>query len=145
MKYFIVSCLILSSCKIISPVKKVTDPIKAASGKVSDTVGAGAITTAVASKNLAQKSAIVTKIPGEVYAREISGENLRKRMAIVEKASWHYMGTRGEFHYIVKEFIDRQIFRVRKKDFPIEDPFKLTALKSKWERLPTRQLRHLPE
>ena len=119
------------------------DPLKKASGAVTSTVSAGAIGTAVGTKNLAQKSAIATKLPANVYSREVTGENLRKRMSLVEKSGWYYMGSRREYHYVAREFVDREIFRVNKDEFKIESPFKLTAKRSLWKQLPTTKIRHI--
>ena len=142
--------LCLSACQVVKPVKKaaadyVVDPVKNASDKVVTTVGAGAIATSVASKNVAQKSAIVTRLPGDWYATDVSAESLRRRMALGDKAGWYYMGTRNDHHYLAKEFIDRKIFRVKASDFKVDETFKLTVRKSQWRLLHRRGLRPLPE
>ena len=83
------------------------DPLKA-SGAVTSTVGAGAIGTTVGTKNLAQKSAIATKFPANVYSREVTGENLRKRMSLLKSqdgTTWVPV----EYHYVAREFVDREI------------------------------------
>ena len=142
------SCITFASCQVSKPVKDATsdyvvDPLKKASGAVTSTVSAGSIGTAVGTKNLAQKSAIATKLPANVYSREVTGENLRKRISLVEKSGWYYMGSRREYHYVAREFVDREIFRVKKDEFKIESPFKLTPKRSLWKQLPTKKIRHL--
>ena len=144
----IAATLTLCACQTGKPVKEATssyivEPVRKASGKVAASVGAGVVATSLASKNFAQKSAIATQAPGSWYATQIDADALRQRMATVDKASWFYIGSRGDYNYLAKEFIDRKIFRVKKEDFRVEDPFKLTVRKARWTALP--RVRHLGE
>ncbi len=66
-------------------------------------------------------------------------------MSLVEKSGWYYMGSRREYHYVAREFVDREIFRVKKDEFKIESPFILTPKRSLWKQLSTKKILHLDQ
>ena len=85
---------------------------------------------------IAQKSAVATKAPAEWYSDEVSGERLRELMEPVKLiGNWHYMGSRGSHHFFSQEQIGREIYRVLKTQYPVEDPFPLTPFPSRWRKM----------
>ena len=139
----IVGVLGLCSCQTWESVKEdtkayVVDPVKSGSAKVGESVAAGAAATSSGSKNLAQQSALLARLPANWSSTEITATQLKQKMAVVEKAVWYYMGTRGAYHYVVRDFAetDRKIYRVKIDQYFIQKQFKLSVKKSDWRPLP---------
>jgi hypothetical protein len=88
----------------------------------------------IGGRKIAQKSAIVTKTPVKWYAEEVTGERLRTLMIPTGKMTgkWSYMGSRGDHHFFSHEILGRDIYRVLKTQYEVEDPFPLTWQNSKW-------------
>lgn len=88
----------------------------------------------IGGRKIAQKSAIVTKVPEKWYAEEVSGERLRTLMIPTGKMTgkWSYMGSRGDHHFFSHEILGRDIYRVLKTQYEVADPFPLTWQNSKW-------------
>ena len=88
----------------------------------------------IGGRKIAQKSAIVTKAPAKWYAEEITGERLRTLMIPTGKMTgkWSYMGSRGDHHFFSHEILGRDIYRVLKTQYEVEDSFPLTWQNSKW-------------
>ena len=90
--------------------------------------------SSIGGRKVAQKSAIVTKAPAKWYAEEVSGERLRTLMMPTGKITgkWSYMGSRGDHHFFSHEILGRDIYRVLKTQYEVEDSFPLTWQNSKW-------------
>ena len=88
----------------------------------------------IGGRKITQKSAIVTKAPAKWYAEEITGERLRTLMIPTGKMTgkWSYMGSRGDHHFFSHEILGRDIYRVLKTQYEVEDAFPLTWQNSKW-------------
>ena len=137
----IVGVMGLCSCQTWESVKQdtkayVVDPVKSGSAKVGESVAAGAAATSSGSKNLAQKSALLARLPANWSSTEISSTQLKQKLAVVDKSGWYYMGTRGAYHYIAKETVDRRVYRVKIDQYFIQKQFKLSVKKSDWRPLP---------
>jgi len=88
----------------------------------------------IGGRKITQKSAIVTKAPAKWYAEEITGERLRNLMIPTGKMTgkWSYMGSRGDHHFFSHEILGRDIYRVLRTQYEVEDSFPLTWQNSKW-------------
>ena len=88
----------------------------------------------IGGRKIAQKSAIATKAPAKWYAEEVTGERLRVLMIPTGKitGTWSYMGSRGDHHFFSHEILGRDIYRVLKTQYEVEDSFPLTWQNSKW-------------
>ncbi len=91
----------------------------------------------IGGRKIAQKSAIATKAPAKWYAEEITGERLRTLMIPTGKITgkWSYMGSRGDHHFFSHEILGRDIYRVLKTQYEVDNPFPLTLFSSKWRSL----------
>jgi hypothetical protein len=134
---------LLCSCQTWDSVKQdtssyVVEPVKSGSAKVGESVVAGAAATSSASKNLAQKSALLARLPANWTSTVISETQLKQKMAVADKATWYYMGTRGAYHYVARDFADtdRKIYRVKMDRYFIQKQFKLSVKKADWRPLP---------
>ena len=124
--------LLLSSCGGHSN-KSVPDSVKTSAKVVAVSPVLLAGGSVIGGVKIVQKSAVATKAPAQWYSEEVSGERLRELMVPVKLIGvWHYMGSRGNHHYFSQETIGRKIYHVLKAQYPVEDPFPLTPLKSKW-------------
>ena len=101
----------------------------------------------IGGKKVAQKSAVATKAPPKWFAKEVSGEELRSLMTPRGKliGKWHYAGSRGEHHFFSHEVLGRDIYRVLKSEYEVEDTFPLTPLKSKWRSMEIARVPFDPE
>jgi len=90
--------------------------------------------SSIGGRKIAQKSAIATKAPAKWYAEEVTGERLRALMIPTGKITgkWSYMGSRGDHHFFSHEILGRDIYRVLKTQYEVEDSFPLTWQNSKW-------------
>ena len=88
----------------------------------------------IGGRKIAQKSVIATKAPAKWYAEEVSGERLRTLMIPTGKITgkWRYMGSRGDHHFFSHEILGRDIYRVLRTQYEVEDSFPLTWQNSKW-------------
>jgi hypothetical protein len=90
--------------------------------------------SSIGGRKITQKSAIATKAPAKWYAEEVTGERLRALMIPTGKITgkWSYMGSRGDHHFFSHEILGRDIYRVLKTQYEVEDSFPLTWQNSKW-------------
>jgi hypothetical protein len=90
--------------------------------------------SSIGGRKIAQKSAIATKAPAKWYAEEVTGERLRALMIPTGKITgkWSYMGSRELHHFFSHEILGRDIYRVLKTQYEVEDSFPLTWQNSKW-------------
>jgi hypothetical protein len=88
----------------------------------------------IGGRTITQKSAIATKAPAKWYAEEITGEMLRSLMISNAKITgkWSYMGSRWDHHFFSHEILGRDIYRVLRTQYEVEDSFPLTWQNSKW-------------
>jgi len=94
----------------------------------------------IGGKKVAQKSAVATKAPPKWFSEEVTGEQLKALMNptnLKMAGGWDYMGSREKHHYLSQELIGRTIYRVLQTEYPVEDPFPLTSVKSKWRAVET--------
>tara|TARA_Y100000588_G_scaffold187177_1_gene201272 strand:+ start:9417 stop:9794 length:378 start_codon:yes stop_codon:yes gene_type:complete len=110
--------------------------VKAASKAVALSPVLIPVGSVIGGRKVAQKSAVAAKAPPKWFSDEISGEELKALMNPMKLAGkWHYMGSKENHHYFSHDVIGRKIYRVIQTEYPMEDPFKLTSIKSKWRKL----------
>jgi len=127
--------LLLASCGGHSN-KSVPEPVKTSAKVVAVSPVLLVGGSMIGGKKVAQKSAVATKAPAPWYSEEVSGERLRELMEPVKLiGNWHYMGSRGEHHFVSQDQIGRKIYRVLKSQYPIEKPFPLTPFPSSWRKI----------
>jgi hypothetical protein len=85
----------------------------------------------------AQGSSIATGAPKQWYSQQVAKSDLwRMNMQHGCKfyEPWKYMGTKDGEHYLaIYPFLGfREMYRVAEDEYPIEEPFELTARTSKW-------------
>ena len=114
--------------------KSVPESVKVGSSVVAASPAILVGGSMIGGRKIAQKSAIVTKAPAKWYAEEITGERLRTLMIPTGKMTgkWSYMGSRGDHHFFSHEILGRDIYRVLKTQYEVEDSFPLTWQNSKW-------------
>ena len=114
--------------------KSVPESVKVGSSVVAASPAILVGGSMIGGRKIAQKSAIVTKAPAKWYAEEITGERLRTLMTPTGKMTgkWSYMGSRGDHHFFSHEILGRDIYRVLKTQYEVEDSFPLTWQNSKW-------------
>ena len=98
----------------------------------------------IGGRKVAQKSAVATKAPPKWFSEEVSGEELKALMNPTNfklAGKWNYMGSREKHHYFSHETLATEIYRVLQTEYPVENPFKLTSIKSKWRGLEIERLR----
>ena len=128
----------LTNARIIDPKNKIDE----FGGLIIDSKG---LIKAVG-KKVAQKSAVATKAPAPWYSEEVSGERLRELMEPVKLiGNWHYMGSRGEHHFVSQDQIGRKIYRVLETQYPVEKPFPLTPFPSRWRKIEITRVTFDPE
>ena len=103
--------------------------------------------SSIGGRKIAQKSAIATKAPAKWYAEEVTGERLRALMIPTGKITgkWSYMGSRGDHHFFSHEILGRDIYRVLKTQYEVEDSFPLTWQNSKWRTIEITREPYDPE
>ena len=114
--------------------KSVPESVKVGSSVVAASPAILVGSSMIGGRKIAQKSAIVTKAPAKWYAEEVSGERLRTLMIPTGKMTgkWSYIGSRGDHHFFSHEILGRDIYRVLKTQYEVEDSFSLTWQNSKW-------------
>ena len=114
--------------------KSVPESVKVGASVVAASPAILVGSSMIGGRKIAQKSAIVTKAPAKWYAEEITGERLRTLMIPTGKMTgkWSYMGSRGDYHFFSHEILGRDIYRVLKTQYEVEDSFSLTWQSSKW-------------
>ena len=114
--------------------KSVPESVKVGSSVVAASPAILVGGSMIGGRKIAQKSAIVTKAPAKWYAEEITGKRLRTLMIPTGKMTgkWSYMGSRGDHHFFSHEILGRDIYRVLKTQYEVEDSFPLTWQNSKW-------------
>lgn len=114
--------------------KSVPESVKVGSSVVAASPAILVGGSMIGGRKIAQKSAIVTKAPVKWYAEEVTGERLRTLMIPTGKMTgkWSYMGSRGDHHFFSHEILGRDIYRVLKTQYEVEDSFPLTWQNSKW-------------
>ena len=124
---------LLCSCRGHSS-KSVPESVKVGSSVVAASLAILVGGAMIGGRKITQKSAIVTKAPAKWYAEEITGERLRTLMIPTGKITgkWSYMGSRGDHHFFSHEILGRDIYRVLKTQYEVEDSFPLTWQNSKW-------------
>ena len=125
--------LLLSACGGHSG-KSVSESVKTTSKVVALSPVLIPVGSVIGGKKVAQKSAVATKAPPKWFSEEVNGEQLKNLMDPRTKlaGSWHYMGSKEKHHYFSHDVIGRKIYRVLQTEYPVEDPFPLTSVKSKW-------------
>ena len=140
--------LLLSACGGHSG-KSVSESVKTTSKVVALSPVLIPVGSVIGGKKVAQKSAVATKAPPKWFSEEVTGEELKALMNPITKLAgkWHYMGSKEKHHYFSHDVIGRNIYRVLQTEYPVEDPFKLTSIKSKWRKLEIErpQLELFPE
>ena len=140
-----VCALLLSGCQSSG----VQDSFDAGSAVVSS-AGATVVVVPVASVAVAaygtdvatQNSSIAVGAPKQLYSQKMDKSDLwRMNMQHGCKfyEPWKYMGTKDGEHYLaVYPFLGfRQVYRIAEDEYPIEEPFELTARTSKWRAINT--------
>ena len=114
--------------------KSVPESVKVGSSVVAASPAILVGGSMIGGRKIAQKSAIVTKAPAKWYADEVSGERLRTLLIPTGKmpGKWSYMGSRGDHHFFSHEILGRDIYRVQRTQYEVEDSFPLTWQNSKW-------------
>jgi hypothetical protein len=121
------------------------------SSEVAESVQAGSTVVAVAplvasygaaygANASAQGSAIAVGAPKQWYAQKVTKSDLwRMNMQYGCKfyEPWKYMGTKDGEHYLaIYPFLGfREVYRVAEDEYPVEEPFELTARTSKWREI----------
>ena len=137
--------LLFSSCGGHSN-KSVPEPVKTSAKVVAVSPVLLVGGSVIGGKKVAQKSAVATKAPAPWYSEEVSGERLRELMEPVKLiGNWHYMGSRGEHHFVSQDQIGRKIYRVLKTQYPVEKPFPLTPFPSRWRKIEITRVPFDPE
>jgi hypothetical protein len=85
----------------------------------------------------AQGSSIAVGAPKQLYSQLVTKSDLwRMNMQHGCKfhEPWKYMGTKDGEHYLaIYPFLGfREVYRIAEDEYPIEEPFELTARSSKW-------------
>ena len=131
--FFLILAALFCSCGGHSD-KSVPESVKVGSSLVAASPAILVGGSMIGGRKIAQKSAIATKAPAKWYAEEITGERLRTLMMPTGKITgkWSYMGSRGDHHFFSHEILGRDIYRVLKTQYEVEDSFPLTWQNSKW-------------
>lgn len=87
-----------------------------------------------------QGSSIAVGAPKQLYSQQVTKSDLwRMNMQHGCKfyEPWKYMGTKDGEHYLaIYPFLGfREVYRIAEDEYPIEDPFELTARTSKWREI----------
>ena len=131
--------LLLSACGGHSG-KSPSESVKTASKVVALSPVLIPVGSVIGGKKVAQKSAVATKAPPKWFSKEVTGVELKALMNPTNRKTagkWDYMGSRDKHHYFSQELVGRQIYRVLQTEYPVEDPFPLTSVKSKWRAVET--------
>jgi len=87
-----------------------------------------------------QYSSVALNLPDKLYAREIQAAPVADFHGCSFVDSYMYMGSKDEYHYIMHypSLGLRNILKISKSNFEIEDEFPLTSLSKKWRNLNLR-------
>ncbi len=85
----------------------------------------------------AQGSSIAVGAPKQLYSQQVTKSdlwrmNMQRGCKFYEP--WKYMGSKDGEHYLaVYPFLGfREVYRIAEDEYPVEEPFELTARTSKW-------------
>lgn len=107
------------------------------SSEVADVAAFSSYVTTYDADVALQNSSIAVGAPKQLYSKQVAKSDLwRMNMQHGCKfyEPWKYMGTKDGEHYLaIYPFLGfREVYRIAEDEYPIEDPFELTARSSKW-------------
>ena len=86
------------------------------------------------------ESSIVVGAPKQLYSEQVTKSELW-RISMQHGCKfyepWKYMGTKDRKHYLmIYPFLGfREVYRIAETEYPLEDPFELTARTSEWREI----------